>query len=439
MSGVARAPDGEGVFMLRGFESRILRIITIAATVCALIGLAAPTQAAPKSPTITFSSTSTANGAVIQTGGAASYTVTVNRGPQQIATLTCTLTRPDATSTSENCPRVPPSSKNLTTGAKNYTNLTDPGRYTFAVSVRLTDGGTRTVSRTFTVNGAPVAGTDSTSTDEDTTLSLPHALLLANDADDGDQLVVTSVQGAVNGTVTFTPSLVVFTPAPNYFGSASFTYTISDGQGGTSTTTVNVTVNSVNDPPVAATDVVTANEDEPSCAEHSFFLENDVDSDGDPMTVTSAQNGVGGGAALVGPFVCFVSDLHYHGPATFTYTISDGQGGTSTATVNVTVNSVNDPPVAGPDRYGVESSEILTVPAPGVLSNDGDLPIEGGTVSVTVFGQPAFGSVVGSPDGSFVYDPPDDFSGEDSFDYIISDGQGGTALGTVTIFVVGPD
>lgn len=90
-------------------------------------------------------------------------------------------------------------------------------------------------------NAAPVAVIDSFTGNENTALVLAASVLLANDTDaNGDTLTVTSVQAAVNGTVTLVNGVVTFTPAPNYNGPASFTYTISDGKGGTDTATVSL-------------------------------------------------------------------------------------------------------------------------------------------------------------------------------------------------------
>ena len=80
--------------------------------------------------------------------------------------------------------------------------------------------------------------------------------VLANDTiapDTGETLTVTAVTQGANGTVTFTADGVSFTPDANFYGTDSFTYTITDGNGGTDTATVNVTVTPVNDPPVGGT------------------------------------------------------------------------------------------------------------------------------------------------------------------------------------------
>lgn len=102
---------------------------------------------------------------------------------------------------------------------------------------------------TITQDAAPTASDDNVTTDEDTPVDIN---VLANDVEpDGDTLSVTSVTQGAHGAVSINPNKTVhYAPALNFFGSDSFTYTIDDGHGGTSTATVNVTVNAVNDPPV---------------------------------------------------------------------------------------------------------------------------------------------------------------------------------------------
>ena len=100
-------------------------------------------------------------------------------------------------------------------------------------------------------NDAPVANANSGPATEDTVLTIVPATLLANDTDvdSGDTLSITSVQGAVNGTVALSGGNIVFTPTANYSGSASFTYTVTDSRGATSTATVTLNVGAVADAP----------------------------------------------------------------------------------------------------------------------------------------------------------------------------------------------
>src|SRR5436305_5580403 len=110
------------------------------------------------------------------------------------------------------------------------------------------------------VNDAPVANADSATVAEDGTVNVA---VLANDTDvEGDTLSVASVTQGAHGTVAINPDKTVkYTPAANYNGSDSFTYTVSDGNGGTATGTVAIKVTPVHDAPVANADSATVAED----------------------------------------------------------------------------------------------------------------------------------------------------------------------------------
>ncbi|MCI5061675.1 MAG: cadherin-like domain-containing protein, partial [Algiphilus sp.] len=110
------------------------------------------------------------------------------------------------------------------------------------------------------VNTDPVATSDSVTTDEDNAVTIS---VLDNDSDeDGDQLTVTLETQASNGTaVVNSDGTVTYTPDANFSGNDSFTYSVSDGNGGSDTANVNITVNSVNDAPVANAQTVATDED----------------------------------------------------------------------------------------------------------------------------------------------------------------------------------
>ena len=163
-----------------------------------------------------------------------------------------------------------------------------------------------------------------------------------------------------------------------------------------------------------------------------LVLANDSDPDRDPLTITAVSTPTGGTATILsGParirYVAPVSG----GTKTFTYTISDGQGHTATATVTVTVTaSVNQPPVANPDNASAapfDSTPIM------VLSNDTDP--DNNTLTVTAVGTPTGGSVSIGPGGGYVIYNAPRFVGTYTFTYTISDGAGGSASSSVTVYV----
>src|SRR5262249_12315191 len=257
-----------------------------------------------------------------------------------------------------------------------------PAAFTYTVSDG--HGGTTTGTvnvNVAAVNDAPVAGTDTVAATEDTPVVIAPATLLGNDSDvDGDSLTITSVQGATHGTGALGNGNIVFTPAANYNGPLSSYSTVSDAHGGTTTGTVNVNVAAVNDAPVAANDTVAATEDTPLVIAPATLLGNDSDVDGNALTILSVQGATHGTVGLSNGNVVFTPAANYNGPASFTYTVNDGQGDTATATVNVNVAAVNDAPVAGNDSMAAAAGTPLVLAPAALLVNDSDA--DGNTLTI---------------------------------------------------------
>ncbi len=221
------------------------------------------------------------------------------------------------------------------------------------------------------VNDPPVAADDNYSVDEDNILTVDDATgVLANDSDiEGDELSVTLASNVSNGALTLnSDGSFEYTPDANFFGTDTFTYEVSDGKGGTDTGTVALTINPVNDTPVAADDNYSVDEDDTLLTGN--VLTNDSDPDGDPLIV-SAVNGnaadvdtqinLDSGAKLTlnedGTFSYDPDDLDDDDGTTdsFNYTVSDGNGGSDTATVTVTVTDDD-----GDDLFSGGEDELLS-------------------------------------------------------------------------------
>jgi CshA-type fibril repeat protein len=301
------------------------------------------------------------------------------------------------------------------------------GTDTITYTVSDGNGGTTTATVTVTVNpvnDAPAAIDDVATTNEDTPVAIA---VLANDSDlDGDTLVVTAASSP-DGTVTINADgSILFTPDPDFNGTTTVSYTISDGKGGTATATVTVTVAPVNDPPLAVNDTATTNEDTPVTIP---ALANDSDADGDPLTVIGAA--AANGTVTINPdgTITYTPDPDFNGTDTITYTVSDGNGGLATATITVTVAPVNDPPVVAGETATTREDTPVTIP---VLANDSDP--DGDPLTVTAASAPN-GTVTINPDGTITYTPNPDFSGTDTITYTVSDGRGGFVTATVTVTV----
>ncbi|MDH5799495.1 MAG: Ig-like domain-containing protein [Gammaproteobacteria bacterium] len=233
------------------------------------------------------------------------------------------------------------------------------GSDSFQYSISDGNGGTGTATVTVTVapNTNPVATDDSAETAFNTAVTVN---VLTNDTDvNGDSLSVTAIAVAPgNGTAVINGgATITYTPNTGFSGSDSFQYSISDGNGGTGTATVTVTV-APNTNPVANDD--SANTGLNSAVTINVLV-NDSDADGDSLTVTEVTQPTNGSATISndGSNVSYTPNNGYSGTDSFTYTISDGNGGTAGATVNITINVASGPYnvyTAGSTIYAVDEA-----------------------------------------------------------------------------------
>lgn len=196
-------------------------------------------------------------------------------------------------------------------------------------------------------NRPPVAQDDLVTTNEDVPVTIS---VLANDGDpDNDVLSITAVGTPGFGTATIVGNTIVYAPNLNFFGVDTFTYTITDVAGTNTPVTANVTVTvqAVNDAPVAVNDVISTPEDTPVTVTAATLLANDSDVDGGPLSITAVGGAVNGTVsfnATTGE-ITFTPGLNVINNAGFSYTVSDGAGGTATGLVSVTITGVNDAPI----------------------------------------------------------------------------------------------
>ncbi|HQH36618.1 MAG TPA: Ig-like domain-containing protein, partial [Anaerolineaceae bacterium] len=208
---------------------------------------------------------------------------------------------------------------------------------------------------TILINDAPIPGTNTFTTGEDTPL---NGTLAATD-DEGYALTYVVATPPAHGTVTINlDGTFTYTPATDWFGTDTFTFTVSDDIGGV-TGTATITVTPVNDAPVAVDDTATTAEDTPVDILVSTLLANDTDIDGDTLSLTAVSNPSNGTVALAVGVVTFTPADNFHGEAGFDYTVSDGTL-TDTGHVTITVTPVNDAPVA--DDQSLSTPEETALP-----------------------------------------------------------------------------
>jgi hypothetical protein len=225
---------------------------------------------------------------------------------------------------------------------------------------------------------------DTASTDEDNAVNID---VLANDTDaDGDALTINAFDAtsAAGGTVSCAATCD-YTPPADFNGTDTFTYDVTDGIDVSNPATVTITVNAVNDAPIAVDDAATTPFETPVDID---VLANDIDVDGDALTVNSfdAASANGGtvscdtAATTPTPQCTYTPPAGFTGDDTFTYDATDGIDVSNRATVTVTVGAqANNPPVAVDDAYTTDEDTILNVAArAGKRQRSGRRPDHGG-------------------------------------------------------------
>lgn len=197
-------------------------------------------------------------------------------------------------------------------------------------------------------NNAPVANNDSYSINEDTALNVASPGVLANDTDsDFDTLSAVLVSGPGHGSLTLNSNgSFSYTPVVNYSGADSFTYRAFDGKAYSNPAAVSITVNAVNDAPVAVGDSYTTDEDTPLSVGVPGVLVNDTDVDGDALSAVLVS-GPGHGALSLNADGSFnyMPAAGYSGDDAFSYKANDGSLDSNAVAVKITVNEVIVTPV----------------------------------------------------------------------------------------------
>lgn len=200
----------------------------------------------------------------------------------------------------------------------------------------------------------------------------------------------------------------------------------------TATASTTLTVEIPNLAPVAADETVGTNEDTAFAGQLTA-----TDANGDALTYT-LDTGTSNGQLLLGADGSYIytPDADWSGSDGFTYTVDDGNGGAASATVTLNVAPVNDAPVAADDSGFISIAQPITITAAALLANDAD--IDGDTLSIATVGNAVNGSVRRDVNGDVVFTPDDGFEGTASFDYGVSDGQGGVDTASVSVTVLQP-
>ncbi|MDP6446457.1 MAG: Ig-like domain-containing protein [Pirellulaceae bacterium] len=236
---------------------------------------------------------------------------------------------------------------------------------------------------------SPTAVDDAAATDEDA--ATPIAVL---NNDFGTELTVTGVTDPAHGTAVINnDQTVTYTPAANFFGDDSFSYSIRDASGDTDQGTVEVTVKPINDSPVGRNDVVSTNEDQPVTVD---VLDNDLDVDGDTLSIDRLTQPAHGTAVVNNDnTVTYTPDADYFGADSLVYSATDGNGGFSRAFVNISVAAVNDDPTVVDAVFAIEENSPVGLELGQISAAD----IDGDELAFALAGEDAAAFAIDSATG----------------------------------------
>ncbi|MCV0400970.1 MAG: tandem-95 repeat protein [Nitrosopumilus sp.] len=273
----------------------------------------------------------------------------------------------------------------------------------------------------------PTAVDDSYSVDEDSLLTVFPDGILFNDSDVGNDffsIILTNTGFGIlalnqNGTFTYQPN-------ENFSSTDSFTYALNNGTHNSNNATVTITVNPINDAPVALDDLAETQQNVPI---RIHVLENDSDVEDDSLNIILEVDPsiTMGNATLDGSDVLFTPQANFVGKTSFSYRASDGDKTSNLANVTITINPINDTPNAIDDTATTpENTPVIIL----VLDND----IDDDSLTIDSITQGTNGTV--TTNGTIItYTPDTNFNGTDSFTYTISDGVISSNFATVTVNV----
>ncbi|MEZ9566089.1 tandem-95 repeat protein [Vibrio artabrorum] len=302
--------------------------------------------------------------------------------------------------------------------------------------------GTDTVSANIDVsvtpeNDPPVAGSTSYTVNEDNSITISDAQLLATSSDIEGDVSIDSVTYSgsdgvleINGNGTYT-----FSPNENFSGEIALDVVVADEDGATDATTAGINVLEVNDPPVAGPTSYTIDEDSVLTFSESQVLLNASDVEGDVELVGISYDGPDGIFSVNGDGTCsFAPNENFNGQVQLDVTIRDEDGAEVDTVINVDVLPINDPPVAGSTSYMVNEDNAITISDEQLLANSSD--VEGAVSVDTVTYSGTDGVFQDNGDGSYTFLPNENFSGDISLDVIVADEEGSIDETTAGITVL---
>ncbi|MFA0212633.1 tandem-95 repeat protein, partial [Vibrio artabrorum] len=273
------------------------------------------------------------------------------------------------------------------------------------------------------INDVPVAGATTYSVEEDGSITLSDAQLLANSSDVEGEVFVSDVSYSGtdgvftdNGDGTYT-----FAPNENFNGDISLDVSVMDEDGATAETTAGIDVIAVNDLPVAGSTTYSVDEDNVITINEAQLLANSSDIEGDVSVSDVSYSGADGIFTDNGDGTySFAPNENFNGNVSLDVTVADDDGATAQTTAGIDVIAVNDAPVSGDLAYSVDEDGSITLSQEQLLAQASDVDGDDLTAANLTAGDNA--TVTANDDGSFTITPDADFNGDIDLSFDVSDG-----------------
>ena len=282
---------------------------------------------------------------------------------------------------------------------------------TDAFTFRVSDGGLNSAPATVAitvspVNDKPVAFNQAVPYELDT----PEPVTLTASDVDGDALTFSVFSSPTHGTLSGSPPDVIYQPDAGYTGDDIFTFLVNDGSEDSDVATVALHLAPIaNVAPTAFDQTVTTPEDTPV-----QIVLTASDDNGDPLTYVITELPGNGTLNVSGVDVTYSSNADFSGSDSFKFKADDGVLSSLEATISITVNAVNDPPVANGQSVATNKNTPRSITLTGS-------DIEGSPLNFVIVGQPLHGSL--TLNGATAdYSPDPNYTGSDHFSFVANDG-----------------
>ena len=229
-----------------------------------------------------------------------------------------------------------------------------------------------------------------------------------------ESIFVENISRPNNGVAEVISNKIVYVPDADYAGSDVIFYTISDGQGSYATQELRIEVENVNDVPVIGNIEILGREDNSLTID---VLKNASDADGDELTVSSVSGAVHGLATIINNKIIYLPEDDFNGADSFSYVVSDGNGGEVTREVSLILSSVNDAPVAIVSNSSVDEDSTVNIDVLALASD-----VDGNQLQVLNVTGAENGIVSISANGVISYVPNLNFNGVENLQYTVTDG-----------------